>query len=275
MSIIDVAKQTAEMLYELNNKNCTILITENSKIVEYLECDILKLPVKIGDTIAEETVLSKACRTGQRVYSEIAKQDSPYGVGYVGMAIPLYENGVIVGGLSVTSPFSNNLSELRETSCELDEAVNQTESASTSIANSAVNLATMVEDLSSKTTEANKEIKTIHEVTNLIKTIANQTNLLSLNAAIEAARAGEHGKGFSVVASEVKKLAQSTATNVNDISNKLTYIFSLVEGISDSVNTIMDLTQQQASSTQEISATMIELKSHIAKIKVIADDFKG
>ncbi|MCY6959170.1 methyl-accepting chemotaxis protein [Clostridium sp. ZC22-4] len=191
------------------------------------------------------------------------------------MAIPLYENGVIVGGLSVTSPFSNNLSELRETSCELDEAVNQTESASTSIANSAVNLATMVEDLSSKTTEANKEIKTIHEVTNLIKTIANQTNLLSLNAAIEAARAGEHGKGFSVVASEVKKLAQSTATNVNDISNKLTYIFSLVEGISDSVNTIMDLTQQQASSTQEISATMIELKSHIAKIKVIADDFKG
>ena len=276
MNIIDIAKQSAKLIYELNDKNCTIVITENFKVVEYLESNILKLPMKIGDIVSEKTVTGIACKTKKRAYAEIKKEQSPYGVGYVAMAIPLYDdNKAIVGGFSITAPVSKQVSELRDTSSQLDEGIHQTECASVDIANSAVTLANMVENLTHKTTEANDEIKTIHDVTNLIKGIANQTNLLSLNAAIEAARAGEHGKGFAVVASEVKKLAQNTGKNVNDISTKLTYILSLIEDISKSVGSIMGVCQQQASSTEEISATISELKTQIVKIKNIAEEIKG
>jgi len=79
----------------------------------------------------------------------------------------------------------------------------------------------------------------VTEFTNVVQEIAEQTNLLALNAAIEAARAGEQGRGFAVVADEVRALAARTAESTDSIQSLMTELMNIVD---DSVSTLSAVT---------------------------------
>lgn len=86
-----------------------------------------------------------------------------------------------------------------------------------------------------KMSSLNHEVQEISNLVVVIKDVADQTNLLALNAAIEAARAGEHGKGFAVVADEVRKLAEQTAHSIIDITTFVDAIQKETKRVSDSL----------------------------------------
>ncbi len=81
--------------------------------------------------------------------------------------------------------------------------------------------------------ERSREVERIKELSEAILQISSQTNLLALNAAIEAARAGEAGKGFSVVAEEIRKLAEDSKNTVNEIQSMVNVVFEAVNSLAD------------------------------------------
>jgi methyl-accepting chemotaxis protein len=146
-------------------------------------------------------------------------------------------------------------------------AHNATEAAR--VASQAVGVAEATTQTVGKLGDSSEEIATVIK---LINGIAEQTNLLALNATIEAARAGEAGKGFAVVASEVKELAQETARATEDISQRVEAIQTDTAGAVDAISRIStvigeinDFQATIAAAVEEQTATTNEMNRNVAE----------
>jgi len=173
------------------------------------------------------------------------------------------------------------IKEVEKNSMEASNMASGSNEKMQSLMHSVERVTRSFDEFSSKIISFGGNVKQINEITGLINSIADQTNLLALNAAIEAARAGESGRGFTVVADEIRKLAEQTKSSSENIARIISGISSDTDLMVSNANLMNDELNEQVSiinntidSFKQITDSIGQIAPMIRAINNSAEDIK-
>lgn len=262
--------QIAPYLQLLVNDDITIGVYDTEKLLINIPAKTFSLNVTPGDPLLEGDIITNAIRQNKNQAMTVPAE--VLGVDLVSRAIPVHdEQGRVIGGVGVglNVDKANKLSQIAS---NLSSVIGDVTNTVQEMAESVNELATNISYVSEKADEVTSSVDLIEQVSAVVKNIADQSNLLGLNAAIESARAGEHGRGFGVVADEIRKMATNSKDNVQEIQNITSQIKEVIEDLGKDIQKVNLESTSQSASIEELTATMEEINVSIRSLAELAKE---
>lgn len=239
----------------------SLYVTDGKRYLQVAEGPELQMRVAIGSEVMGKA--TEKCMTENKPTVYNIKTGTPFR----GVNIPIPDENEKPVGTVICANGRMRQQEMNAVADQLSDFTDQLSAAIEEIARGAGRLAEVGQSLANKAAESNQRISETGVIINAIKEISGQTNLLGLNAAIESARAGEHGRGFSVVAEEIRKLADSSKQAAERVRLIVDSISASVAEMTDAASESAAISQEQAASTEENAATIEQLRQLVVTVK--------
>ncbi|WP_240633244.1 methyl-accepting chemotaxis protein [Paenibacillus montanisoli] len=178
-------------------------------------------------------------------------------------------NGYVQAVIKIASDITEHQTILDNSTHEFIAVIEQMTASTNEVYDASQSIVHDVEILNREADVVRKNLEEIKKVTSFVEEIASQSNLLGLNAAIEAARAGDHGRGFGVVASEIRKMADSSKASAVSISKQLSDIQKSIALMIQSVKKVNEQIHGNSESINELKRSYEHIASTADKLAAI------
>lgn len=263
----------APIVAELFPEGAFLYISDLTKIAFVQGSKKFTLPnMHVGYELKETDIAYQTIHSGKAQVREI--NADRYGVPVYVANHPLYDEDTgknIVATLGVVVP-KNVSSKLKGIAGNLSTSLNGIATTVEQLAASATNIHENGQNLYNHISSVSEVLEKINTISEFISSVANQSNMLGLNASIEAARAGEMGRGFSVVANEIRQLSIQSKETVPQIKILTEEIKNKINEIDKESSESLAASKEQASDAEEISASVEELSAMANELENIAKD---
>ena len=225
-------------------------------------------PCEVGERPGSDSETYEVLRTG-RTDAGIVPQEV-LGIAFKSAIVPVVApSGKIVGCLNMARSLDLN-AQIEEAAGKMSESLDASLASVNDVTEGAQGMALSMNQIQDIVDHTEELIEQANKLVGGIEGIASRTNLLALNAAIEAARAGEAGRGFSVVAEQMRKLAQTSGDSASEIGKALSSISESMKQVVEHVDASNNVATSQAAATEEITATFTELTQSAEKLADLA-----
>lgn len=258
----------ASTIKQLFNEDVDLTITDREKVLEQLLSKEIPVESSKGRVLKNDEPMIDTIRSNKRLEMDIPKEY--YDISFTTTMVPIQgNNGEVIGGIAVSRSTKKQatLMEVAEKFAASSEEISAT---TEELAVSSSELGKYMNQLSTAQNEMHRQVETTTTILEMISSVAKNTRVLGFNAGIEAARSGEHGRGFSVVAKEITKLADQSASSVNEIKQLLDELNEKVKHVASIVNDTVHISTLQTTAIEEISHAIQYLTEGAEEIEDLA-----
>lgn len=244
-----------DIIRHMFDKEVIISVLDRNKVVQGFSLPQGMPPqVEVGSVFEDPSgIFDEVIAKGIVKHNYLPKEIMGFPV--EGNLVPIKDQGQVVGCV-ICSYSVEGKERVREIAVKFRESIEEINRPIQDVANGMGTLFSMLTNMNKMTSDVEQDVNKAATVVNKISGNASHSNILALNASIEAARSGEAGRGFTVVATEMGKLAKDSGSSAAEIKTTLSEIVKHLEGIMNSIKEVNDVAKGYMDSISSIKTVL-------------------
>ncbi len=254
------------VIRDLFGKDVLLSVIDSDKVIQgFCIPDHIEQALQVGEVFDDPSgALDRVLSTGKAQHNYLPKE--VLGEAFEGELVPVKDGRDVVGCVTCTYSVDSK-EQMAAMTAKFQESVDYINQSLRTLVEGLENLFQLLAGMDEMAVSVESDVQNAVEVVNKINNNATRSNILALNASIEAARSGEFGRGFSVVATEMGKLANDSGSSASEIKNKLSVIMEHLTAIMGSIKDAGNFTKEHQGNISSIESVLDEMNETARKLE--------